>query len=407
MATADEQVVIAGQRTVAVSIADGDFIYSGGTTDVQCIVNDNGVAQRAIKVALIGPGGAAKPKYVDTLPEVGEEGVLYMVNSGVTRDGYAIFQMFSWHNNAWVAIGAFDVGIDPTGLVYKNELATLAYTPNNLVAGDNVTLTVQQPQQQGIDSHCVACWHFNTDFNDVVDSIPFTSNDGELSNSGPVAAKFGVGCCYVLNSNDSNIDMLAENEDAVAKINASKKVTIDFWFYDGWSGYEGPHFSIGFNALGSNYADLITVYRNGYNDGSIIMYGNGTGQLTYNFGMPTNTWRHLAIQRDEASSTPVMNVFLDGTKVLETNSLTPMDSTKLLLADCSYHNLWDELRISDTVRYTSTFTPETDAYDVIEDSVVVKQINANVPYATSSVVGGFKQSFDATTGTWTVTTESI
>lgn len=128
MATADEQVIIGGQRTLAVSIADGDFIYSGGTTDVQCIVNDNGVAQRAIKVALIGPGGAAKPKYVDTLPEVGEEGVLYMVNSGVTRDGYAIFQMFSWHNNAWVAIGAFDVGIIPTGIVYEQSFDTTTNT---------------------------------------------------------------------------------------------------------------------------------------------------------------------------------------------------------------------------------------------------------------------------------------
>lgn len=66
-------------------------------------------------------GSAAKPEYVNTLPATGEEGVLYMVNSGETRDGYAIFQMFSWHNNQWVAIGAFDVGISPTGLVYEQS----------------------------------------------------------------------------------------------------------------------------------------------------------------------------------------------------------------------------------------------------------------------------------------------
>lgn len=73
-------------------------------------------------------GGSAKPIYVDTLPQTGEEGVLYMVNSGVTRDGYAIFQMFSWHNNDWVAIGAFDVGIDPTGLVYEQSFNTTTKT---------------------------------------------------------------------------------------------------------------------------------------------------------------------------------------------------------------------------------------------------------------------------------------
>ena len=68
-------------------------------------------------------GGAGKPQYVNSLPEIGEEGVLYLVNTGVTRDGYAIFQEFTWNsdNNDWVAIGAFDVGISPTGIVYEQS----------------------------------------------------------------------------------------------------------------------------------------------------------------------------------------------------------------------------------------------------------------------------------------------
>lgn len=121
MPSAEEQVIVEGQRAVAVSVRNGDMIYSGGSTDIQCIINDNGTAQRALKVALVGPGGAAKPEYVAALPEEGEEGVLYMVDSGETRDGYAIFQMFSWHENEWVAIGAFDVGIDPTGILYEQS----------------------------------------------------------------------------------------------------------------------------------------------------------------------------------------------------------------------------------------------------------------------------------------------
>lgn len=130
MPTSDEQVIVEGQRALAVSVVDGDFIYDGGTTDVQCIVNNNGTAQRAMKVALVGPGGAAKPEYVDSLPAEGEEGVLYMVNSGTTRDGYAIFQMFSYHENAWVAIGAFDVGIEPTGIVYEQSFDASTNTWN-------------------------------------------------------------------------------------------------------------------------------------------------------------------------------------------------------------------------------------------------------------------------------------
>lgn len=75
-------------------------------------------------------GGAGKPEYVSVLPQTGEEGILYMVNSGTTRDGYAIFQMFAWHENDWIAIGAFDVGISPTGLVYEQsfDAATGAWT---------------------------------------------------------------------------------------------------------------------------------------------------------------------------------------------------------------------------------------------------------------------------------------
>lgn len=87
------------------------------------------------KASAGGGGGAAKPMYVDSLPATGEEGVLYMVNSGETRDGYAIFQMFSYHENEWVAIGAFDVGISPTGILYETSFNTstntLTVAPNS------------------------------------------------------------------------------------------------------------------------------------------------------------------------------------------------------------------------------------------------------------------------------------
>lgn len=57
MPTPDEQVIVDGQRAVAVTEVSGDFIYDGGATDAYCIVNDNGTAQRALKVAQVGEGG--------------------------------------------------------------------------------------------------------------------------------------------------------------------------------------------------------------------------------------------------------------------------------------------------------------------------------------------------------------
>ena len=65
-------------------------------------------------------GGAAKPKYVAVLPETGEEGVLYLVPTEVTRDGYQIYQEFTW-DNGWKAIGAYDVGIKPEGIMYEKS----------------------------------------------------------------------------------------------------------------------------------------------------------------------------------------------------------------------------------------------------------------------------------------------
>lgn len=57
MPTADEQVIVDGQRALAVSEVSGDFIYDGGATDIYCIVEKDGKAQRALKVANVGGGG--------------------------------------------------------------------------------------------------------------------------------------------------------------------------------------------------------------------------------------------------------------------------------------------------------------------------------------------------------------
>lgn len=117
------ETLVDGQLAVAATLINGQIISGRGDQTVEALVHTDEGNQLAIKATLVGPGGAARPEYVDTLPETGEEGVLYMVNTGVTRDGYAIFQMFVWKadDNEWVAVGAFDVGINPTGIVYEQS----------------------------------------------------------------------------------------------------------------------------------------------------------------------------------------------------------------------------------------------------------------------------------------------
>lgn len=120
MSELNPEVLRDGQLAVAISEVSGDLLATGGATDKTVLVQTDNGPQLAVKTFLLG-ATPARPQYVDSLPAEGEEGILYMVNTGTTRDGYAIFQMFSWHEGEYVAIGAFDVGINPTGLVYEQS----------------------------------------------------------------------------------------------------------------------------------------------------------------------------------------------------------------------------------------------------------------------------------------------
>ena len=349
-------------------------------------------------------GGSARPEYVSELPETGEEGVLYMVPSGVTRDGYSIFQMFSWHNDEWVAVGAFDVGIDADNIVYKDQIAQYAYTPTTLVAGDNVTFTQQPPSQQGIDSNCLACWHFDTGFDDVVSNITLSPASGTLStdDSNQMSApKFGAGaCCYPNSSTDY---LSASNATAISKIQTAKAVTYDFWFYDGFLTGHFPNFNVYVNDN-----EIVSIARSGTDVSSISYYVGGSWvTASTSLGQVTNGWRHLAIQKDYDAN--LLTVFLDGTKIIDVSASWSSTMTNLIKISVLQYNggAFDELRISDKIRYTADFTPPTAAYQGITDQPDIFQVNSVVPYATSSRVGGIRQSFDSATGTLTIITEDL
>ncbi|MBO7735887.1 MAG: hypothetical protein J6S67_25180 [Methanobrevibacter sp.] len=132
--------VVDGEQVVRTLTVTGDIIPEPAKDPAKyftALVQTASGPQQVVKVYLVGGGGSSvKPQYVDVLPETGEEGVLYLVNTGVTRDGYAIFQMFIWKADAseWVAIGAFDVGINPTGIVYEQSFDASTNTWNVTVS---------------------------------------------------------------------------------------------------------------------------------------------------------------------------------------------------------------------------------------------------------------------------------
>ena len=113
------QVLRDGQLAVATTEISGTMVSAPSDKDTTALIETESGKQLAVKTFQLGSG--ASTTFVNTLPETGEEGKLYLVNTGTTRDGYAIFQMFSWHENEWISVGAYDVGITPTGLVYEQS----------------------------------------------------------------------------------------------------------------------------------------------------------------------------------------------------------------------------------------------------------------------------------------------
>lgn len=131
MPTADEQVIVDGQRALAVSEVSGDFIYDGGATDIYCIVEKDGKAQRALKVANVGEGGGGGGDVPDNV-----------------------------------------------------------YTQDNLVAGTNISITaVPQPV---IDANTVELYHCNGDMIDVISNHEWTTSANQNKYSYP-EGKFAQG----------------------------------------------------------------------------------------------------------------------------------------------------------------------------------------------------------------------
>lgn len=82
----------------------------------------------------VQPGGGTV-KFVPELPAQGEEQYIYgVVLDEVTRDNYAIVQLFIWHNDQWVAAGAYDVDINPHGIVYESSFDSSTNTWNVTVS---------------------------------------------------------------------------------------------------------------------------------------------------------------------------------------------------------------------------------------------------------------------------------
>lgn len=125
MPTADEHIIQGGQRAIATSNQDGTVLYDGGPTDIHCIVNVNGKAQRAIKTADLNSGTFSKDvvfrkKEMPTASEATHE--MVVLYAGTTNADYTHGYIYEC-----VADATYQtlIGFEPTKIAFD-------YTKGNL-----------------------------------------------------------------------------------------------------------------------------------------------------------------------------------------------------------------------------------------------------------------------------------
>ena len=112
--------------------------------------------------------------------------------------------------------------------------------------------------------------------------------------------------------------------------------------------------------------------------GNKLEYYDGSA-YTGTTSLATNTWYHVAVSR----SSGTLKIFLNGAQEISTSnagnhsSVGPMviSSDQTFLSTNSVNGYMDEIRVSNTARYTTTFTPSTTAF--VNDDNTLLLIHAN------------------------------
>lgn len=316
-------------------------------------------------------------KFVSALPETGESKYLYAVpQDEKTLDGENIVLLFVWNDtDGWATVGVQTTAVDLSEYAKQADLtaeasarqeadlaletATAAkYGPDNLTAGAGVKITTL-PKPGGIDAHTKAVWHFDGDTYMPIPQTPYFQ--GNLSAGTAVVssqAKFG-GKSLQLAGAGAYFGAVVRDWDLFAG-----DFTLEFWHY-----ITG---NLGVTLLGVSTSQTDFDVRNfpfRLSSGSLGSYSNNRLkineiELNSEVEEPKNQWNHIALTFVKATSQ--VKLYLNGTFYGET-TLSSVPSGACNLTFYEQSNLaqyFDEVRVSDVVRYDGDFTPrETAFYD--------------------------------------------
>lgn len=230
-------------------------------------------------------------------------------------------------------------------LVNKNQAGEGIWTSDNLVAGENISIT--QVEKPVIDSNTVSLYHFN---DNLKDEISGSTASASYTNRYAVG-KFSN--CWYQNTNYFSLP--------TAPITSQNNYTIDFWYK--LTGTPGNSTRIHFSDQGAT-----SGYLKFFVDSFFI--GNGlsgtdfevTNSYPSGITFALDSWHHIAYINDNSNSK--VYLFLDGKEIYSaTKTAGLLEIIKIGYSGTSSttHYL-DELRISNVARWTADFTPYTEPY---------------------------------------------
>ena len=220
----------------------------------------------------------------------------------------------------------------------KTAVDLKLFDSTTLLSGKNIQIK-EVMTNGGIDTHTLACWHFDTSDLDVVSSFTFTTG-GSLSSA---FYKFGE---------KSWKRTTASFIGGAQKMYKNTPYTIDFWTYF----TSGSGLTIDGSFQGFSPASLFVVTESEIR----VLTNSSSAYQSVSKAVSSNTWHHFAYCYEPSGYK--VTFFMDGEKVIDTPISFDSEYFNVVNFNGTGTYYLDELRISDMVRYDENFIPNTVAY---------------------------------------------
>ena len=242
---------------------------------------------------------------------------------------------------------------------------------------------------------------FYLDFSNSGTKHTLTAN-GNAQHS-TAQSKIGASSIYLDGSGDS-VDNTANDAGSSFDFGSAGDFTLECWARP-----SALSSAKAIMDIRGNHGDYIEVYFNG---SSIGIDGTNVS-ISGSSSFSTNTWYHIAVVRSGGTVT----IYKDGVSIGTDTTTGQIGGTDYSVvfgryratggATGEYYNGYlDEIRISNTARYTTTFTPSTTAFT--EDANTLLLIHSDTTNGSttftddSGVVGGLGKDASSNTNNWTV-----